>query len=74
MDPDGFITDVNEQMCRMTAYARDELIGSAFKQYFTEPDRADAGVKRTFAEGVVTNYELVLKPKTGRKATVSFNA
>jgi PAS domain S-box-containing protein len=74
VDPEGFITDVNEQMCRMTGYLRDELIGSAFKRYFTEPDRADAGVKRTFAEGVVTNYELVLQAKTGRKATVSFNA
>ena len=74
VDPEGFITDVNEQMCRMTAYAREELIGSGFKQYFTEPERADAGVKRTLAEGVVTNYDLVLKPKTGRKATVSFNA
>src|SRR5204862_1837698 len=47
---------------------------SSFKRYFTEPDRADAGVKRTFAEGVVTNYELVLQSKLGRKATVSFNA
>jgi PAS domain S-box-containing protein len=74
VDPEGFITDVNEQMCRMTGYQRDELIGSSFKQYFTEPDRADRGVKRTFAENVVTNYELVLKPKSGRKATVSFNA
>jgi PAS domain S-box-containing protein len=74
VDPQGFITDVNEQMCRMTGYARDELIGSSFKKYFTEPDRADAGVKRTFAEGVVTNYELVLQTKMGRKATVSFNA
>src|SRR6185369_5954622 len=52
----------------------DELIGSSFKRYFTEPDRADAGVMRTLAEGVVTNYELVLQSKTGRKATVSFNA
>jgi PAS domain S-box-containing protein len=74
VDPVGFITDVNEQMCRMTGYARDELIGSIFKQYFTEPDRADTGVKRTFAEGVVTNYQLVLGTKGGRKATVSFNA
>lgn len=74
VDPEGFITDVNEQMCRMTGYLRDELIGSSFKRYFTEPDRADAGVKRTFAEGIVTNYELVLQSKTGRKATVSFNA
>jgi PAS domain S-box-containing protein len=74
VDPDGFITDVNEQLCRMTDYSRDELVGSPFKQYFTEPERADLGVKRTLAEGVVTNYELVLKTKSGRKATVSFNA
>jgi PAS domain S-box-containing protein len=74
VDPDGFITDVNEQLCRMTDYGRDELIGSPFKQYFTEPERADLGVKRTMAEGVVTNYELVLRTKSGRKSVVSFNA
>jgi PAS domain S-box-containing protein len=74
VDPEGFITDVNEQMCRMAGYAREELIGAAFKRHFTEPERADAGVKRTFAEGVVTNYQLVLRSKDGRKATVSFNA
>jgi len=74
VDPEGFITDVNEQMCRMTGYDRDEPTGSPFKQYFTDPQRADTGVKSTFAEGVVTNYTLVLKTKTGRKATVSFNA
>ncbi|MHB8519849.1 MAG: PAS domain S-box protein [Limisphaerales bacterium] len=74
VDSEGFITDVNAQMCRMTGYQREELIGSPFKRYFTEPDRADTGVKRTFAEGVVTNYELVLRIQGGRKATVSFNA
>lgn len=74
VDPEGFITDLNEQMCRMSGYAREELIGSPFKQYFTEPLQADAGVKRTLAEGMVTNYELVLRSKAGRKATVSFNA
>ena len=74
VDPQGFITDVNDQMCRMSAYARDELIGSSFQRHFTETGRAHAGVMRTFAEGVVTNYELVLKTKSGRKATVSFNA
>jgi PAS domain S-box-containing protein len=74
VDPEGFITDVNDQMCRMTGYKREQLVGSPFKRYFTDPDRADVGVKRTFAEGVVTNYELVLKTSAGRKATVSFNA
>jgi PAS domain S-box-containing protein len=74
VDPEGFVTDVNEQFCRMTGYSREVLIGSPFKQYFTEPERADTGVKRTLAEGVVTNYELVMKTQSGRKSTVSFNA
>ncbi|MFZ2853350.1 MAG: PAS domain S-box protein [Rhodocyclaceae bacterium] len=74
VDPEGFVTDVNVQMCRMTGYDRAELIGSPFKRYFTEPERADAGVQRTLIEGIVTNYELVLRNKAGRKATVSFNA
>jgi len=74
VDSEGFITDLNEQMCRMTGYFREELIGSSFKSYFTEPERADIGVRRTFAENVVANYELILKTKAGRKATISFNA
>jgi PAS domain S-box-containing protein len=74
VDPDGFITDVNEQMCRMAGYERAELIGSVFNQYFTDPDAADTGVKQTLGRGGVINYELVLRHKSGRKATVSFNA
>src|SRR6202140_4191671 len=74
VDPEGFITDLNEQMCRMTGYARQELMGSVFKRYFTQPDNAEMGVRRTLAEGGVTNYELVLESKGGRKAAVSFNA
>lgn len=74
VDPEGFITDLNEQMCRMTGYPRQELMGSVFKRYFTQPDNAEVGVRRTIAEGGVTNYELVLESKGGRKAAVSFNA
>ena len=74
VDPEGFISDLNEQMCRMTGYTRDELVGNLFMQYFTQPELADTGVKRTFAEGFVTSYELVLKTKQGHKTTVSFNA
>ncbi|HTM48213.1 MAG TPA: PAS domain S-box protein, partial [Bryobacteraceae bacterium] len=74
VDPEGFITDVNEQICRMTAYGREELTGTPFKRYFTDQARADSGVRSTLAEGVVTNYELVLQSKTGRKLVVSLNA
>src|SRR5438445_274346 len=74
VDPDLTITDVNEQMVRLTGYLRDDLIGSSFKEYFTEPDRAIGGVRQTLAEGSVTNYELVLQSRGGRRTVVSFNA
>ncbi len=74
VDRDLTITDVNEQMIRLTGYGREELIGSPFKDYFTEPDRAAAGVRETLTRGAVTNYELVLKSKSGKRTVVSFNA
>jgi PAS domain S-box-containing protein len=74
VNPDLTITDVNEQMARLTGYTRDDLVGSPFKDYFTEPARASAGVRQTFDEGSVTNYELVLKSRAGKRTVVSFNA
>jgi PAS domain-containing protein len=41
-DPAGVITDVNRQMEALTDCTRDELIGAPFKNYFTDPDRAEA--------------------------------
>ncbi|MCI4356084.1 MAG: PAS domain S-box protein [Thermoplasmata archaeon] len=74
VDPDLVITDVNEEMVKITGYSREELTGSTFKSYFTEPERAVAGVRRTFQETYVTNYELVLKPRTGPQRIISLNA
>src|SRR5205085_2057572 len=54
----GIITDVNQQMEALTGCTRDELIGAPFKNYFTDPERADAGITRVLREGKVTNYEL----------------
>ncbi|HJT23984.1 MAG TPA: PAS domain S-box protein, partial [bacterium] len=74
VDPQGRITDVNEQMLRLTGYNRQKLIGSPFADYFTEPERAAAGVKKTFEAGLVKNYELMLRAKGGAQLLVSFNA
>src|SRR6185295_9091062 len=74
VDPQLLVTDVNEQTVRITGYSRDELIGSPFPDYFTEGDRASAGVLQTLAEGFVTNYVLVLRAKNGKEISVSFNA
>ena len=53
-DPRGIITDVNKQMEALTGCTRDELIGSPFKNHFTDPGRAEAGINRVLTEGKVT--------------------
>jgi PAS domain S-box-containing protein len=74
VDPELVITDVNEEMVKITGYSREELLGSTFKNYFTEPERAVAGVRQTLEESYVSNYELVLKPRTGPQRIISLNA
>ena len=53
-DPAGIITDVNKQMEALTGCTRDELIGAPFKNYFTDPERAEAGIKLVLSEKKVT--------------------
>jgi PAS domain S-box-containing protein len=73
-DPAGIITDVNKQMEALTGCTRDELIGAPFKDCFTDPDRAEAGVKRVLSEKSVTDYELTARARDGKQTVVSFNA
>ena len=73
-DPAGIISDVNKQMEALTGCTRDELIGAPFKNYFTEPDRAEAGIKRVLNENKVTNYELTARARDGKETVVSYNA
>src|SRR5688572_9590521 len=64
-DPRGIITDVNKQMEALTGCTRDELIGAPFKNYFTDPGLAEAGINRVLNEGKVTNYELTARARAG---------
>jgi PAS domain S-box-containing protein len=73
-DPSGIITDVNKQMEALTGCTRDELIGAPFKNYFTDPERAEAGIKMVLSEKKVTNYELTASARDGKKTVVSYNA
>jgi PAS domain S-box-containing protein len=73
-DPRGIISDVNKQMEALTGCTRDELIGAPFKNYFTDPIRAEAGIHRVLAEGKVTNYELTACARDGTHTVVSYNA
>ncbi len=73
-DPSGIITDVNKQMEALTGSTRDELIGAPFKDCFTDPARAEAGIKRVLAEKSVTDYELTARARDGTQTVVSYNA
>src|SRR6266481_259572 len=73
-DPLGIITDVNQQMEQLTGCTREELIGTPFKNYFTDPTRAEEGIRQVLQQGKVTNYELTARSKDGREIVVSYNA
>ena len=73
-DPLGIITDVNKQMGALTGCTRDELIGAPFKNYFTDPERAEAGIKLALSEKKVTDYELTACARDGKNTVVSYNA
>src|SRR5579859_2835364 len=74
IDPAGIITDVNKQTEALTGCTRDELIGAPFKDCFTDPARAEAGIKRVLAEKSVTDYELTARARDGKQTVVSYNA
>jgi PAS domain S-box-containing protein len=73
-DPRGIITDVNKQMEALTGCTRDELIGAPFKDYFTDPERAEAGIKLVLGESKLRDYELTARARDGKETVVSYNA
>ena len=73
-DPSGPITDVNKQMEALTGCTRNELMGAPFKSCFTDPQRAEADVKRVLPEKKVTNCELTARARDGKETVVSYNA
>ncbi len=73
-DPAGIITDVNKQTEALTGRTRDELIGAPFKDCFTDPERAEAGIKRVLAEKSIADYELTARARDGKQTVVSYNA
>src|ERR1700691_3196099 len=73
-DPAGIITDINKQMEALTGCTRDELIGAPCKNYFTDPERAEAAIKLVLREKKLTNYELTARARDGKTTVVSYNA
>ena len=74
ISPEGKITDVNEATVKVTGVFREELIGTDFSNYFTEPEKAREGYQQVFAKGSVTDYPLTIRHKDGTLVDVLYNA
>ncbi|MDD5630216.1 MAG: PAS domain S-box protein, partial [Elusimicrobia bacterium] len=72
--PNGKITDVNRATETLTGLTRQELIGSDFSEYFTDPAAARAGYQTVFREGSVKDYPLEMHHRDGRTTPVLYNA
>ena len=74
ISPEGKITDVNEATIKVTGVPREELIGTDFSDYFTEPAQARAGYQQVFANGSVTDYPLTIRHRNRQLTEVLYNA
>ena len=74
ISPTGKITDVNEAAIKVTGVPREELIGTEFSQYLTDPDKAHEGYARAFAQGSLTDFPLTLVHRDGTLTDVLYNA
>jgi PAS domain S-box-containing protein len=74
ISPAGKVTDVNYATEKVTGYSREELIGTDFSDYFTEPEKARTGYQQAFCDGTVRDYLLQIKHRDGHVTSVIYNA
>ncbi|MBC7561008.1 MAG: response regulator [Dermatophilaceae bacterium] len=74
ISPEGLITDANEATVKATGVPRQELIGTAFSQCFTEPEKAKAIYQLVFEKGMAVDYPLTMRHRDGTLTEVLYNA
>ena len=70
---EGIITDMNQAKVNITGIERNDLLGTNFVDYFTEPEKARKVYQDVFAKGFVTDSPLTFRHKNGRLTDVLFN-
>jgi PAS domain S-box-containing protein len=60
ISPEGKITDANEASVNITGIAWEQLTGTDFINYFTEPQKAKEGYEQVFEKGFVADYPLTI--------------
>jgi PAS domain S-box-containing protein len=71
---EGKIMDVNEATINATGVSRENLVGTDFSDYFTEPEQAREGYQKVFAKGSVIDYPLTIRHRNKTFTEVLYNA
>jgi PAS domain S-box-containing protein len=74
VSPEGRITDANEATVKATGIPRVELIGTAFSDCFTDPEKANAIYQLVFEKGMAVDYPLTMRHRDGTLTEVLYNA
>ncbi len=74
ISPQGIITDVNQATVKATGVSRENLIGTDFCDYFTEPEKARTGYREVFEKGFITDFPLTIQHRDGQLTDVLYNA
>ena len=71
---DGKVMDINAATAKVTGLTREDVIGTDFSSYFTDPEKAEEGYQRVFKDGQVTDYPLAIRHASGHITEVLYNA
>lgn len=71
---DGKIMDVSRATELVTGVSREQLIGSDFSDYFTDPRKAREGYQTAFSQGFIRDCPLAICHVSGRTTEVLYNA
>jgi PAS domain S-box-containing protein len=76
ISPEGKITDANQATVKLTGVPREQLIGTSFSDYFTDPAKAEAIYQQVFTQGMAVDYPLTLRHRNGHETLteVLYNA
>jgi PAS domain S-box-containing protein len=74
INAEGQITDGNHALMNVTGIQRENLIGTDFSIYFTEPERARQAYIQVFEKSFVSDYALTIKHLNGKLTDVLYNA
>ena len=70
---EGKITDMNQATVNITGMTREQLTGTDFFDYFTEPQKAGEVYRQVFEKGSIADAPLTLRHIDGKLTDVLFN-